>query len=145
MTDYYKILGIMPDADEKEVKAAYRKLSKKYHPDTAPDSPQTAEKFHEIQCAYEIISDREKREKYDQQRSSRGTRAEQAFQRGTSGKSQQSQQKAPAPDMSQFERFFGFQAGKGMESYQDKKSGTKKAEGPIKPEDLFSSFFKIKK
>lgn len=145
MKDYYKILGVMPTADGKEIKAAHRKLSKKYHPDTAADSPQTAERFHEIQCAYEILSDPEKREAYDRRWDRRGTGAGQPFRKNDSGQTKRDRQQAPNADMSQFERFFGFQPGKGMEAGQDKKPGAKNPGGPIKPEELFSSFFNLKK
>lgn len=138
MIDYYKVLGVLPNAGEKEIKAAYRKLSKKYHPDTAPDSPLMAEKFHEIQCAYEILGDSDKRNKYDEERKGIGNTKRTGTPPG-------SEQKPVNPDMSQFERFFGFQPGKGMETYQDRNVNVKKAEGPIKPDDLFAAFFGNKK
>lgn len=64
--DYYEILGVDRDADQKEIKKAYRKLAKKYHPDMNNDDTETAEKFKEISEAYEILSDPEKRKRYDQ-------------------------------------------------------------------------------
>lgn len=60
--DYYKTLGVSRDADEKEIKSAYRKLALKYHPDKNPDSE---EHFKEINEAYEVLGDAEKRSKYD--------------------------------------------------------------------------------
>lgn len=138
MIDYYNVLGILPDANEKEIKAAYRQLSKKYHPDTVPDSPLMAEKFHGIQCAYEILGDSDKRRKYDEER--KGTEGTKK-----TGRTSDSEPKPVNPDMSQFERFFGFQPGKGMETYQDRNVNVKKAEGPIKPDDLFAAFFGTKK
>ena len=64
--DYYDILGVDRDADQKEIKKAYRKLAKKYHPDRNPDDPESGEKFKEISEAYGILSDEDKRARYDQ-------------------------------------------------------------------------------
>jgi len=62
--DYYKTLGVSRSATDKELKQAYRKLAKKYHPDTNAD-PTAEAKFKEINEAYEVLSDKEKRETYD--------------------------------------------------------------------------------
>jgi curved DNA-binding protein len=64
--DYYKILGVDKSASEKEIKAAFRKLARKYHPDVNPNDPQAEAKFKEINEANEVLSDPEKRAKYDQ-------------------------------------------------------------------------------
>lgn len=64
--DYYELLGVDRDADQKEIKKAYRKLAKKYHPDMNQDGKDTSEKFKEISEAYEILSDPDKRARYDQ-------------------------------------------------------------------------------
>jgi len=63
--DYYKILGVSPDASTEEIKRVYRKLALKYHPDKNPGNKQAEEKFKEISEAYEVLSDPEKRKKYD--------------------------------------------------------------------------------
>ncbi|MFT5194603.1 MAG: curved DNA-binding protein [Cellvibrionaceae bacterium] len=63
--DYFKILGISRDADEREIKKAYRTLAKKYHPDTNPDNPEAEAKFKEVSEAYEVLSDTEKRQMYE--------------------------------------------------------------------------------
>jgi curved DNA-binding protein len=64
--DYYDILGVGRDADEKEIKRAFRRLARKYHPDVNPGDPEAEERFKEINEAYEVLSDPEKRRKYDQ-------------------------------------------------------------------------------
>ena len=64
--DYYKILGVDKTASEEEIKSAYRKLAKKYHPDLNKDNPEAADKFKEINEAYEVLSDSQKRKNYDQ-------------------------------------------------------------------------------
>ncbi|WP_408954872.1 molecular chaperone DnaJ [Natroniella sp. ANB-PHB2] len=63
--DYYELLGVDRNADKKEIKKAYRKLAKKYHPDVS-DHPNAEEKFKEVAEAYEVLSDKEKRARYDQ-------------------------------------------------------------------------------
>ena len=63
--DYYDILGVSKNADEKEIKSAFRKLAKKYHPDVSKE-PDAAEKFKEAQEAYAVLSDPTKRQQYDQ-------------------------------------------------------------------------------
>jgi len=65
--DYYKILGVSRDADDKELKKAYRQLAMKWHPDKNPDNKEEANRrFQEIGEAYEVLSDEEKRKVYDQ-------------------------------------------------------------------------------
>ena len=64
--DYYAILGVPKNAAEKDIKSAYRKLARKWHPDANPDSQRQAEeKFKDIQEAYEVLGDPEKRRKFD--------------------------------------------------------------------------------
>ena len=66
MTDLYEVLGVSRQASEDEIRKAYRKLARDYHPDRRPDDKAAEEKFKEIQQAYEILGDKEKRQKYDQ-------------------------------------------------------------------------------
>ena len=76
-TDYYALLGVPPDATTAQIKSAYRKLAKQYHPDVN-DSPDAAERFREITEAYDTLTDPDRRRRYDRLH---GTRT------GTSGTS----------------------------------------------------------
>lgn len=64
--DYYEVLGVPKDATDADIKKAYRKLAKQYHPDLNPDDPTAAEKFKEVNEANQVLSDPDKRARYDQ-------------------------------------------------------------------------------
>src|SRR6188768_1310688 len=64
--DYYTTLGVARDASDADIKKAFRKLARQYHPDVAKDKKAAEEKFKEINEAYEVLGDPQKRKKYDQ-------------------------------------------------------------------------------
>src|SRR5438093_1002714 len=121
--DYYEILGVPRNAKDDDVKKAYRKLARKYHPDLNPNNKSAEEKFKEIQEAYEVLGNADKRKKYDQLGANWKNGAEftpppdwGGFQGGINiddlferGRRQQSQQSSPFSDF--FEMFFGGMGG----------------------------------
>src|SRR6266446_7556341 len=64
--DYYELLGVSRKAPQKEIRKAYRKLARKYHPDLNPGDKASEEKFKQVQEAYDVLSDAKKRQVYDQ-------------------------------------------------------------------------------
>src|SRR5690606_9596398 len=68
ITDYYQVLEVDEGASAEEVKKAYRRLARTYHPDRNPDDPEAEERFKAVQEAYDVLSDPEKRKAYDRAR-----------------------------------------------------------------------------
>lgn len=108
MSDYYKTLGLNKGADEKDIKSAYRKLARKWHPDVNPGDKAAEAKFKDVSEAYEVLSDPEKRKLYDQY----GSNWDQAQQFG--GVDPNVHFGGMGGFGSIFEQFFGGQAGGGF-------------------------------
>ncbi len=92
--DYYKILGVPRDADEEQIKRAYRKKAKQYHPDLNPGNAEAEAKFKDIVEAYEVLGNAEKRREYDarQERTA-------GFGKKTAQKKPEEKSRAAAPRM----------------------------------------------
>ncbi len=112
--DYYQTLGVSRDADQKEIKRAFRSLAKKHHPDANPDDPSAADRFKDINEAYEVLSDESKRQQYDRFGAD-FARYQQAggnpYGGGRVNVDFENMEGTPFGDM--FETFFGGNAGRG--------------------------------
>ncbi len=129
--DYYNVLGVKPEDSADTIKAAYRKLVKKYHPDANPGDAEAARKFGEIAEAYEVLKDADKRKKYDKKRIKAMARKNAAGEKSTYSQ-------APGQNMTaNFEQFFGFHPQSG-EIHKGKKN-------PTDVSDLFERYMGIKK
>ncbi len=111
--DYYTILGVPKGAPEKDIKSAYRKLARKWHPDANPSNAREAEeKFKDIQEAYEVLNDPEKRRKYDVLGSDWQRAAREAEQ-------QRSYRRTQASDFGGFNNFGGASEAQGASGFSD--------------------------
>lgn len=118
--DYYKILEIDKDASEEDIKRAYRKLAKKYHPDLNPDDEKAQEKFKEVNEAYEVLGDKEKKKQYDMFGSNYNFRAGQNFDPSQYGFGSQGYTYTSSDKASGFSDFFnmffgGARSGQGFD------------------------------
>lgn len=110
--DYYKILGVSRDIPQKDVREAYRKRAKQFHPDLHPDDPKAKAKFQALNEAYEVIGDPEKRKKYDQY----GEHWKEADAFGGAGGGQQYNSWGGGSPFDGFD-FSGFSGGGGFSSF----------------------------
>lgn len=144
MKDYYKILELSPDATDDAIKKSFRKLAKKYHPDTNGGDPKAVARFQEINEAYSVLGDEAKKKAYDDERSGKGAKkgfgSEKAGQAGTGSRAPKS-------------TFTGFTASNFKMNFDDmmfeelNREKNKKAKGQPNPADVssqFASFFGFK-
>jgi curved DNA-binding protein len=102
--DYYEILGVNKNATEEEIKKAYRKLARKYHPDLNPNDKEANKKFQQINEANEVLSDPEKRKKYDQY--GKDWKHAEEFEKARQSKQQWADAGGGAQDFSEFSGAF---------------------------------------
>lgn len=145
MNEYYRTLGVQPDASQDDLKKAYRSLAKKYHPDLHPGDHEAEARFKEINEAYEVLSDPDKRKEYDtKQQTTRQTT--QHRQASNKAKSATRTPKGGPVDFSQmqgrFASFFGFDPATGQVLNEEKVSGQKK--NPLDTTDMFEQFMGFK-
>lgn len=130
--DFYKILEVPRQATKKDIKKAYRKLSKKYHPDNNKGSKEAERKFQDVAAAYEALSDDEKRRIYDQQ-------GEEGLKRHAQG--------GQGGGMNPFDLFSQFFGGGGGRGGRERKGPEIVIPLPVTLEDLYSGrsvFVKVK-
>lgn len=138
--DYYTILQISTTASQEEIKKAYRRLSRKYHPDNAGE--ESRDLFEKVQEAYAVLGDEEKRNAYDQRQTQCST-----DERPPNGKKKpQHKNENNYRDMGaffggkyqdSFEQFFGFGS-------KDKGKKEVKGASPVNTDKLFEAYFKVK-
>lgn len=134
--DYYKVLGVSEQAEEAQIKQAYRKLAKKYHPDLNPNNPEAEEKFKNIVEAYETLGDADKRKEYDLKRKNAG-----AGRSSGSTASSKSSDKNMADFTKDMEKYFGFSFAGGQ---TEKQSADGKKKNPLDVTEMFEAFMRVK-
>ncbi|WP_425448060.1 J domain-containing protein [Dethiothermospora halolimnae] len=139
MENLYNILEVDKNATQNEIRRAYRKLAKKYHPDLNPDDENATRKFKEVKEAYEILKDESLRKKYDEGQNNTSYKGK---RENTRKRKSKSNVKSQFNMNFQFEDYFGFDPKKGKMKKNSKKTSKK---NPMDTSNIFNSFFGVKK
>lgn len=141
--NYYQMLGVAKTATEEEIKTAFRKLAKKYHPDAHPGDVECEKKFREINEAYSVLGDAEQRKKYDEELPGAKS-AKKTGQEKQSARRQGNSQEVDFENIHQsFASFFGFDPREKKITNEEKLNP--KAANPLDTTDLFEHFMGIKR
>lgn len=143
MNELYQRLGVSPSATQDELKKAYRKLAKQYHPDVNVGNAQAEVRFREIQEAYDILKDTQKRKEYDKRQQQNTQQSQKKQQQNTNRASAQQKRPIDFSQMGQsFSQFFGFDPNTGEITDESKISG--KGKNPLDTSDIFERFMGFK-
>lgn len=146
MKNFYEILEISHKATKDEIKKAFRKLAKKYHPDININDKTLGEKFQKINEAYSVLKDEKLRKQYDDKLFNNQHTTKQRKSYNTKSKSYNQKNNDIKSTMenlnSQFEQFFGFNPNTNKVKRNFSKKNTK---NPIDTSEFFDNFFKVKK
>lgn len=136
--NYYEVLGVPETTGDEQIKQAYRKQAKKYHPDLNPDNPAAEAKFKVLVEAYETLSDTEKRKAYDAKRNKKKVYG---------GQTEKDSGNVQGMDIGKFtkdmEKYFGFSFQEKQTSQQNG-NGNSNKKNPLDVTDMFEAFMKIK-
>ncbi|SFA80237.1 J domain-containing protein [Clostridium frigidicarnis] len=144
MKDYYKILELNKDASKDDIKSAFRKLAKKYHPDTNVDDKTLSAKFQEINEAYGVLRDEKSRKEYDEKLNNQSNNFKKSNKtKQKTNNSNSSDMKSTMENLNKsFESFFGFNANT---SDVNEETLNNKEKNPMDTSHIFNSFFNLKK
>ncbi len=144
MENWYQVLGVSSEASEDEIKASYRKLAKKYHPDAHPGDQECEKHFKEISEAYSILSDSKKRKEYDEKFHQFSQKKTGTSARGTGHSDTSRGQSVDFQNIHKnFESFFGFNPKTKDIVNEDKLK--RKTGNPLDASDIFEKFMGIKR
>lgn len=137
MDNYYKVLGVEQNATAEEIKKVYRKLAKKYHPDTNFGNAQAEEMFKKITQAYEVLSDDKSREKYDRELNGKTSNFENNTKTSRNKKTGNINEEI-------FNKFNGFNVFEQAFSMNGKAKNENVSKNPMDFTDMFENFMGIK-
>lgn len=141
MADWYRVMGVSRQASEKEIKSAYRRLAKKYHPDAHPGDRECEMRFREITEAYATLSDPQKRRRHDEELDIQPQKETKDKKHADAASDYAHGGKVNFQDVSEsFERFFGFNPKTKKAVNGGKLDSNEKQGNPLDATDIFEAF-----